>query len=113
MYGVLDKRGEPFEEPVAYKIFSQIVDGLEVAHSLGLAHHDMSFENLMTDDAEGYSTFIIDWGAVVKVAMTDRGIPVRFLKNDWGLVDLRSCHGDNCRERRVHTSSTFPFHECF
>ena len=51
------------------------MDGLEVAHSLGLAHHDLSLENLMTDAAGG--AVIIDWGMVVKVAMTDRGIPVR------------------------------------
>jgi serine/threonine protein kinase len=78
MYGVVDQRGEPFGEPEAFKIFSQIVDGLEVAHSLGLAHHDMSLENLMTDASGG--AVIIDWGMVVKVALTDRGIPVGALK---------------------------------
>jgi len=109
MYGVVDQRGEPFGEPEAFKIFSQIVDGLEVAHSLGLAHHDMSFENLITDDAEGYSPFIIDWGAVVKVALTDRGIPVRFLEmiGDWL----------NCEAVTATTSggedSTIPQHFCF
>ena len=69
--------GCPYPELEACAIFNQIVDGLEVAHSLGLAHHDMSFENLMTDAAG--DAVIIDWGMVVKVALTDRGIPVRLL----------------------------------
>ena len=76
MLSVVEVRGGPFLEPEACKILSQIVDGLEVAHSLGLAHHDLSLENLMADAAGG--AVIIDWGMVVKVALTDRGIPVRF-----------------------------------
>jgi len=75
MFNVVEDRGGPYPEPEACALLSQIVDGLEVAHSLGLAHHDLSLENLMTDAAGG--AVIIDWGMVVKVAMTDRGIPVR------------------------------------
>ena len=75
MFNVVEDRGGPYPEPEACALLSQIVDGLEVAHSLGLAHHDLSLENLMTDAAGG--AVIIDWGMVVKVDMTDRGIPVR------------------------------------
>ena len=57
-------------------------DGLEVSHSLGLAHHDVSLENLMTD-ASGKAV-VIDWGMVVKVALTDRGVPVKVAaRNAW------------------------------
>jgi len=65
----------PFAELKAFKILSQIVDGLEVAHSLGLAHLDLTLENVMTDAAG--DAFIIDWGQVAKVTLTDRGTPVR------------------------------------
>ena len=82
MLSVVDDHGGPFTETEACAIFRQIVDGLEVAHSLGLAHHDMSLENLMAD-ATGTNVSIIDWGMVVKVALTDRGIPVGDLCYDW------------------------------
>jgi len=75
MFSVVETRGGPFSEPEACAILSQIVGGLEVAHSLGLAHHDMSLENLMANAAGG--AFIIDWGMVVKVPLTTRKIPVR------------------------------------
>jgi len=78
MLEVVQDRCGPFPEPEACKILSQILDGLEVAHSLGLAHRSLSLENVMTDMAG--NACIIDWGMVVKVALTDRGIPVGALK---------------------------------
>jgi len=75
MLDVVQDRGGPFPEPEACAILKQIVDGLEVAHSRGLAPHCLSLENVMVDAAG--SACIIDWGMVVKVTLTDRGIPVR------------------------------------
>ena len=75
MLEVLQDRGEPLPEPEALEIFSQILDGLEAAHSLGLAHRSLSLENVTADVAG--NACIIDWGMVVKVALTDRGIPVQ------------------------------------
>lgn len=82
MFNVVEARGGAFPEVEAKRYLLQILDGLEVAHSLGLAHHDMSLENLMTD-ING-AAVIIDWGMVVKVPLTDRGVPVKIAsKNAW------------------------------
>lgn len=78
MFEVVQDRGGPFPEPEACAILSQILDGLELAHSLGLAHHCLSLENVVID-ALGNAA-IVGWGYVVKVALTDRGIPVGALK---------------------------------
>ena len=37
---------------MAATYMGQIVKGLEHLHDMGLAHHDMSLENLMVDDAK-------------------------------------------------------------
>ena len=42
---------------------------------MGLAHHDMSLENMMRDGRGGL--VVIDWGMVVKVPVTDQGVPVK------------------------------------
>jgi len=82
MFTVVEEHGGPFPEAEAFAFLRQVVDGLEVAHSLGLAHHDVSLENLMTDAGGG--VIVIDWGMVVKVALTDRGVPVKVAaRNQW------------------------------
>ena len=87
-FDVVDERsraGAPFTGYEAWTYLSQLLGGLEVAHSLGLAHHDVSFENTMVDD-EG-KVVIIDWGMVVKVCITDDGAPVKVAPaNEWPLV---------------------------
>lgn len=75
VFDVVEEKGGPFEERAAAAMLGQVLGGLEVAHSLGLAHHDMSLENLMTDPQGG--CVIIDWGMVVKVPMTDTGKAVK------------------------------------
>mmetsp|Transcript_35671 Transcript_35671/g.45986 ORF Transcript_35671/g.45986 Transcript_35671/m.45986 type:complete len:575 (+) Transcript_35671:71-1795(+) len=82
MFTVVESKAGPFSELEARNYLSQIIDGLEVAHSLGLAHHDMSLENLMTN-RDG-AAVIIDWGMVVKVPLTDQGVPVKIASNkEW------------------------------
>jgi len=82
VFDVVEERGGAFPEQGAAEMLAQILGGLEVAHSLGLAHHDMSLENLMTDTQGG--CVIIDWGMVVKVPLTDRGRAVKIAsKASW------------------------------
>jgi serine/threonine protein kinase len=71
----VNARGGPFTEPEAFAFLRDLLDGLEVAHALGLAHHDMSFEIVMMDDYQ--RPVIIDWGMVVKVPVTGHGTPVK------------------------------------
>jgi serine/threonine protein kinase len=74
LFDVVAERGR-YSEPEAFDFLRQLVGGLEVAHALGLAHHDMSLENLMTDAAG--RAVIIDWGMVVKVPVTPGGTVVK------------------------------------
>lgn len=69
------ERDGAYTEPNAFAVFKDILSGLEVAHSLGLAHHDVSLENLMLDD-EGRAV-LIDWGMAVKVPVESDGTPVK------------------------------------
>ena len=63
LFGVVESRGA-LEEARAAAYMGQIVAGLEKLHALGLAHHDMSLENLMLDANE--DAIIIDFGMAVK-----------------------------------------------
>ena len=64
-----------YAEPEAIAVFADIIGGLEAVHALGLAHRDMSFENLMVDASGRVS--IIDWGRVVRVARGPAGQTVK------------------------------------
>jgi len=50
LYDIVKNCGA-FAEERAFAVLSDILAGLEVAHSLGLAHHDISLENLMLDSS--------------------------------------------------------------
>jgi serine/threonine protein kinase len=59
-------------ESKARKAFLQIVDAMEFMHSKGVAHRDMSLENLLIfhpDDEERMEIIVIDWGMSVRVPM--------------------------------------------
>jgi len=75
MFMVVEQNGGPFPEPQAYLYLQQMLDGLEVLHSMGLAHHDMSLENMMLD-ADG-KCVIIDYGMIVKAPMQADGTVVK------------------------------------
>lgn len=81
MFNVVEAHGR-FSEAETFLYLEQILDGLEVLHSLGLAHHDMSLENLMLD-AQG-KCVIIDLGMVVKVPLRANGLPIKISPSrDW------------------------------
>mmetsp|Transcript_15613 Transcript_15613/g.27907 ORF Transcript_15613/g.27907 Transcript_15613/m.27907 type:complete len:303 (-) Transcript_15613:998-1906(-) len=61
MFNVVEAHGR-FSEAETFLYLEQILDGLEVLHSLGLAHHDMSLENLMLD---GQSKRYRCWSQIV------------------------------------------------
>ena len=67
LFGVVERDGG-LQEAMAATYMGQIVKGLEHLHDMGLAHHDMSLENLMVDDAK--RAIIIDFGMAVKAAPT-------------------------------------------
>lgn len=79
MFSVVEKHSADqhggYTEPEAFLYCEQILNGLEVLHSLGLAHHDMSLENLMLD-ALG-NCVIIDMGMIVKCALRPDGRAVK------------------------------------
>ena len=60
-------------EPSAFRYASQIAEGLSAMHALGLAHHDVSLENVMLTStapgARGGDAVVIDFGMVVKVPL--------------------------------------------
>jgi serine/threonine protein kinase len=80
MFTVVEARNGPFPEPEVFAFLRDFLGGLEAAHALGLAHHDVSLENLMLH-ASGRPV-IIDWGMVVKVPLTDRGVAVKIAPRD-------------------------------
>jgi serine/threonine protein kinase len=55
-----------FPEDKAHKYFLQILTGLEYCHSMGVAHRDMSLENIIYDDRTD-TMKIIDFGMCLKV----------------------------------------------
>ena len=67
LFGAVERDGG-LQEAMAATYMGQIVKGLEHLHDMGLAHHDMSLENLMVDDAK--NAIIIDFGMAVKAAPT-------------------------------------------
>lgn len=57
-------------ESKSRKIFTQILDGLAYMHSRGVAHRDMSLENLLIEnpeDEELLRVIIIDFGMAIRV----------------------------------------------
>ena len=56
----------PLEETRACRYFLQILMGLEYCHSMGVAHRDMSLENVMYDQRTD-TVKIIDFGMCLKV----------------------------------------------
>lgn len=75
MFSVVEQHNGGYTEPEAYLYCEQILNGLEVLHSLGLAHHDMSLENLMLDQ-QG-KCVIIDLGMIVKCSLRPDGRAVK------------------------------------
>jgi serine/threonine protein kinase len=51
-----------------HTIVADIIDGVSLLHSLGIAHHDLSLENVLINRTTGRAT-IIDLGMVVKVPL--------------------------------------------
>mmetsp|Transcript_21736 Transcript_21736/g.33389 ORF Transcript_21736/g.33389 Transcript_21736/m.33389 type:complete len:513 (-) Transcript_21736:474-2012(-) len=72
LFGLVEEHGG-LPELTAFSYFQQIIKGLQTLHQLGLAHHDMSLENLMLDEQR--SAVIIDFGMTVKTQPT----PISFL----------------------------------
>ena len=85
LFGLIEQQGGLSEER-AIGYFRQIIQGLETLHELGLAHHDMSLENLMLDDRR--QAVIIDFGMAVKTRPTPRS----FLTPHRGAPCDRSMH---------------------
>ncbi|CAE7522802.1 PSKH1 [Symbiodinium microadriaticum] len=57
-------------EPMARRVFGQILDGLQAMHEKGVAHRDMSLENILIyhpDDETRMQVVLIDWGMCVRV----------------------------------------------
>mmetsp|Transcript_4594 Transcript_4594/g.13538 ORF Transcript_4594/g.13538 Transcript_4594/m.13538 type:complete len:467 (+) Transcript_4594:231-1631(+) len=67
LFGVVEAQGG-LAERAAATYMGQIVAGLERLHALGLAHHDMSLENLMVDADR--RAVVIDFGMAVKASPT-------------------------------------------
>jgi serine/threonine protein kinase len=65
LYDKLDADG-PFNENLCRRFFLQILNGLEYCHSMGVAHRDMSLENLIYNKHENYVK-IIDFGMCLRV----------------------------------------------
>lgn len=86
LYDIIEKHGAIPESKV-FNMLEDILSGLEVTHSLGIAHHDISLENLMLDQF-GHVT-IIDYGMAVKVPLVVGG--------DGTSVKLKSQAGWPCR----------------
>ena len=75
LFGVVEAQGA-LPERTAATYMGQIVAGLERLHALGLAHHDMSLENLLLDSER--RAIIIDFGMAVKTYPTfTRFLPER------------------------------------
>lgn len=67
------------QESKARKAFLQIVAAMEHMHAKGVAHRDMSLENLLIfhpDDEERMQIIVIDWGMCVRVPLhkTEDGV---------------------------------------
>jgi serine/threonine protein kinase len=58
------KKNEPWEHAVLVSIFSQILNGLSIAHKSGLIHRDIKPQNIMLLSIEGNTHFvkILDFG---------------------------------------------------
>jgi len=67
LFGVVERDGG-LQEARAATYMGQIVAGLERLHAMGLAHHDMSLENLLVDEQR--RAVIIDFGMAVRAAPT-------------------------------------------
>lgn len=70
LYDYMDEHG-PLAEPEARGFFLQILSGLHVLHSYGIAHRDMSLENLMI--TENGRIVIIDFGMAIRVHQMSTG----------------------------------------
>lgn len=64
LYGVVEKYGA-LDERRAFTLFRNVLDGLESLHADGMAHHDLSLENVMLDSDN--AAVIIDFGMAVKI----------------------------------------------
>ncbi|KAJ1459768.1 kinase-like domain-containing protein [Pelagophyceae sp. CCMP2097] len=72
LFNLVEAQEEAMTESAAFHYFKQVMDGLDALHGLGLAHHDMSLENLMLDQRR--SAVIIDFGMAVKMARKRPGL---------------------------------------
>lgn len=101
LFGLIERKGA-LPEPAAVVYFHQIVGGLERLHSLGLAHHDMSLENLMLDDDR--AAVVIDFGMTVKTGVSSRNFLAPVVPastpttgDEYYAVPLRPSTGWPCR----------------
>jgi len=80
------ERGTGFTEPEARYWFRQLVAGVRHLHTRGVAHRDLSPENVMIDDG---NSLIIDMGMAIRVPYTDPKSTTN------GVTDI--AHGTNRR----------------
>ena len=70
LFSYIDTGAGRMSEPKARKTFAQILEGLSAMHAQGIAHRDMSLENILIfhpDDDDKMRIVIIDWGMCVRV----------------------------------------------
>jgi len=88
-------------EDQARDLFGQILEGTAYMHDLGVAHRDMSLENLLVD-GDGRTVVIIDMGMSVRVPSDpDTGEPL--------LLAPRGCFGKRSYISPEVALSTAPF----
>ena len=70
LYDFMDERGS-LTESEARMVFLQVLSGVKILHSYGIAHRDMSLENLMITPAG--RVVIIDFGMALRVHIMPSG----------------------------------------
>lgn len=95
LFAYVEERGG-LPQPTAFAYFQQIIHGVEALHARGIAHHDMSLENIMLD--ADWCAVIIDFGMAVKTTPAQRSFlaPPRNAGNYFA-VPLRARRGWPCR----------------
>lgn len=76
LYDVVANKGK-VEEPEARVIMHQILDGLQFLHSQGVAHRDVSLENVMYDTKK-MQAVLIDFGLSVQCESRGAYVPNTF-----------------------------------
>jgi len=65
LYSIVSDRDGPFTEDECRFFFRQILDALEILHTAGVCHRDLSLENTMVND-QGRVT-LIDFGMALRI----------------------------------------------